>query len=123
MSDEEPKPQAPGWGTPATVVGLSSVVAVAIANIKELEPFLDRQGMNALIVLTGLGLIVTFAMKVIPAIERAVESWRHNSEKLTDNYHQQTAILDRMDQRHAVDSEKIDELHREVVVKRSAIPS
>jgi len=104
-------------------VGLSGVLAVAVANIEKLEPFLDKQGMNALIVLTGLGLIVTFAMKVIPAIERAVESWRHNSEKLTDNYHQQTAILDRMDQRHAVDSEKIDELHREVVVKRSAVNS
>lgn len=122
MSDEEQK-QQPGWGAPATAVGLSGVLAVAVANIEKLEPFLDKQGMNALIVLTGLGLIVTFAMKVIPAIERAVESWRHNSEKLTDNYHQQTAILDRMDQRHAVDSEKIDELHREVVVKRSAIPS
>lgn len=122
MSDEEQKPQ-PGWGAPATAVGLSGVLAVAVANIEKLEPFLDKQGMNALIVLTGLGLIVTFAMKVIPAIERAVESWRHNSEKLTDNYHQQTAILDRMDQRHAVDSEKIDELHREVVVKRSAVNS
>jgi len=119
VSDEEQKPQ-PGWGAPATAVGLSGVLAVAVANIEKLEPFLDKQGMNALIVLTGLGLIVTFAVKVIPAIERAVESWRHNSERLTDNYHQQTAILDRMDQRHAVDSEKIDELHREVVIKRSA---
>lgn len=102
-------------------MGLSGVLAVAVANIEKLDPFLEKQGMNALIVLTGLGLIVTFAVKVIPAIERAVESWRNNAEKLTDNYHQQTAILDRMEQRHAVDSEKIDELHREVVVKRSVI--
>lgn len=118
MSEEEQKPQ-PGWGAPATAVGLSGVLAVAVANIEKLEPFLDKQGMNALIVLTGLGLIVTFAVKVIPAIEQAIKSWQANSERLTDNYHQQTAILDRMDQRHAVDAEKIDAIHREVVVKRS----
>ncbi len=121
MPEDPPKPQPSGAsiGVPVTVAGLSGVLAVALANLDKLTPFLEKFGMNAVIVLTGLGGLMFCFFKLVPAVERLIESHRESSEKLTDNYHFQTQILSRMDERQDADSTKLDELHREIIVKRN----
>lgn len=118
-STSSPAPQsaAPGIGAPITIAGIAGVIGVAIANIEKLEPFLEKQGMNALIVLTGLGMVVTAVVKLVPALEQLIASARENHEKLSLNYTNQTTILSRMDERQGRDSTKIDDLHRQIVVR------
>lgn len=107
-----------GWGTPVTIAGVFGLLGTAIANIERLEPFLDRQGMNALIVLTGLGMLVTFFLKVVPAIEKLLETHRKSQDKLSDNYVRQTTILEHMSETQSRHGEKLDDIHNEIVIRR-----
>lgn len=112
-----PAPAASPYVASTAIAGAAAVVGLVIANIEKLQPFLDKNGMMGLVILTGLGLVVFASWKIVPLIERAIESSWRNGEKLSENYQQQTVILNRMDERQEVDSSKLHELHQEIVIK------
>lgn len=118
MSEQQPQKPFP-WLPVISVTGFAGVLGTAVANLEKLMPFLERFGMSAVVVLVILALLVVFALRFGPLIERYLLSSVESNEKNATNYAQQTHLMSEIHRTQGADSLKLHEVH-EVIVKRHA---